>query len=128
MRGLRSDTSRARIHHPPTGLRLDRRADRDGRVPARSSISTLTRFTMREAVLFGGTSSARGVSLASGPHVMKALREAGHEASAVGTAGGVLGSGDEQRLLTSGVAPDPPREEELSMIRAGAASPLPSAA
>lgn len=83
---------------------------------------------MRVAVLFGGTSSERDVSIASGAQVMKALREAGHEAIAVDTARGVLGPGDEQRLLTSGVAPEPPREEELSMIRAGSASPLPSAA
>jgi D-alanine-D-alanine ligase len=81
---------------------------------------------MRVAVLFGGTSSERDVSIASGAQVMKALREAGHEVVAVDTARGVLGPGDEQRLLTSGVAPAPPREEELSVIRAGATSPLPS--
>jgi D-alanine-D-alanine ligase len=83
---------------------------------------------MRVAVLFGGTSSERDVSIASGAQVMKALREAGHEVIAVDTARGVLGPGDEQRLLASGVAPTPPREDELSVIRAGASMPLPSAA
>ncbi|HLM67262.1 MAG TPA: D-alanine--D-alanine ligase, partial [Longimicrobium sp.] len=39
---------------------------------------------------------------------------------------GVLGPGDEQRLLTSGVAPTPPGDEELSLVRAGAATPLPA--
>ena len=80
---------------------------------------------MRVAVLFGGTSAERDVSIASGAQVMKALREAGHEVVAVDTARGVLGPGDEQRLLTSGVAPTPPGDEELSIVRAGAA-PLPS--
>lgn len=83
---------------------------------------------MRVAVLFGGTSSERDVSIASGAQVMKALRQAGHEVIAVDTARGVLGPGDEQRLLTSGVAPTPPREDELSVIRAGASMPLPSTA
>lgn len=82
---------------------------------------------MRVAVLFGGTSAERDVSIASGAQVMKALREAGHEIVAVDTARGVLGPGDEQRLLTSGVAPTPPGEAELSVIRAGAVSPLPDA-
>jgi D-alanine-D-alanine ligase len=81
---------------------------------------------MRVAVLFGGTSAERDVSIASGAQVMKALREAGHEVIAVDTARGVLGPGDEQRLLTSGVAPTPPGDEELSVVRAGAATPLPS--
>ena len=82
---------------------------------------------MRVAVLFGGTSAERDVSIASGAQVMKALREAGHEVIAVDTARGLLSASEEQRLLASGVAPTPPREEELSMIRAGATSPLPAA-
>lgn len=81
---------------------------------------------MRVAVLFGGTSAERDVSIASGAQVMKALRQAGHEVVAVDTARGVLGPGDEQRLLSSGVAPTPPRDEDLSMIRAGSAGPLPA--
>ena len=38
---------------------------------------------MRIAVLFGGTSSERDVSIASGAQVVKALREAGHDVVAV---------------------------------------------
>lgn len=82
---------------------------------------------MRVAVLFGGTSAERDVSIASGAQVMKALRQAGHDVVAVDTARGILGPGDEQRLLASGVAPAPPGEEELAMVRAGATSPLPAA-
>jgi D-alanine-D-alanine ligase len=81
---------------------------------------------MRVAVLFGGTSAERDVSIASGAQVIQALRQAGHEVVAVDTARGVLGPGDEQRLLTSGVAPTPPGDEELALVRAGAATPLPS--
>lgn len=82
---------------------------------------------MRVAVLFGGTSEERDVSIASGAQVMKALRQAGHQVIAVDTVRGVLGPAEEQRLLSSGVAPAPPAREELSLIRAGAAMPLPSA-
>ncbi|MBW3571431.1 MAG: D-alanine--D-alanine ligase [Gemmatimonadetes bacterium] len=80
---------------------------------------------MRVAVLFGGTSAERDVSIASGAQVMKALRQAGHDVVAVDTARGVLGPGDEQRLLSSGVAPTPPGDEELAMVRAGSSGPLP---
>jgi D-alanine-D-alanine ligase len=74
------------------------------------------------AVLFGGTSSERDVSVASGAQVVKALHEAGHEVLAVDTARGVLGPGEQKRLLATGVAPKPPKEEELAIIRSDAAS------
>ena len=71
---------------------------------------------MRVAVLFGGTSAERDVSIASGAQVVKALREAGHDVIAVDTATGVLGAADEKRLLTSGVAPAPPDEAALAAL------------
>lgn len=77
---------------------------------------------MKIAVLFGGTSSERDVSVASGAQVVKALQEAGHEVLAIDTARGVLGPGDQKRLLSTGVAPKPPKEDELAIIRSGAAS------
>jgi D-alanine-D-alanine ligase len=94
-----------------------------------SAGSTLTvrGYPMRVAVLFGGTSEERDVSIASGAQVFQALREAGHEVIAVDTARGVLGPAEEQRLLTSGVAPVPPSEQELSLIRSGAPGALASA-
>lgn len=82
---------------------------------------------MRVAVLFGGTSAERDVSIASGAQVIRALRQAGHDVIAVDTARGLLAPAEEQRLLAAGVAPAPPAEEELSVLRAGAASPLPAA-
>src|SRR5687768_8967305 len=82
---------------------------------------------MRIAVLFGGTSSERDVSIASGSQVVKALREAGHDVIAVDTATGVLGKADEQKLLASGVAPAPPEEASLDMLRSGNTSAIVSA-
>ncbi|HEX2091356.1 MAG TPA: D-alanine--D-alanine ligase [Longimicrobiaceae bacterium] len=83
---------------------------------------------MRVAVLFGGTSAERDVSIASGAQVMKALREAGHQVIAVDTARGVLNPGEERRLLSAGVAPTPPDPGELELIRAEASGPLPATA
>ena len=79
---------------------------------------------LKVAVLFGGTSSERDVSIASGAQVVKALREAGHDVIAVDTAAGMLGGAEEQQLLTSGVAPAPPDEQELDTLRARGAGAI----
>ncbi|HXL25233.1 MAG TPA: hypothetical protein VN952_01065, partial [Chthoniobacterales bacterium] len=54
---------------------------------------------MKVAVLFGGNSSERDVSIASGAQVAKALREAGHRVIAVDTFRGVLSDVEQQSLL-----------------------------
>lgn len=74
---------------------------------------------MKIAVLLGGTSEERDVSIASGAQVFRALRDAGHEVQAVDTARGTLEGDDEARLLDSGVAPAPPDDEELRRLRGG---------
>jgi len=74
---------------------------------------------MKVAVLFGGTSAERDVSIASGAQVVQALRAAGHEVIAVDTARGVLGPAEEQKLLTTGVAPVPPDVAALDLLRTG---------
>jgi D-alanine-D-alanine ligase len=79
---------------------------------------------MKVAVLFGGTSAERDVSIASGAQVVQALREAGHEVVAVDTARGVLGAAEEQRMLTAGVAPVPPGLEQLDMLATGRATAI----
>lgn len=79
---------------------------------------------MKIAVLFGGTSAERDVSIASGSQVVKALREAGNEVIAVDTATGVLDSVSEAALLQSGVAPAPPSEETLDVMRTGNAAAI----
>lgn len=74
---------------------------------------------MKIAVLFGGASAEREVSIASGAQVVLGLREAGHEVIAFDTATGVLGPAEEERLLNAGVAPVPPGLEELDLLRSG---------
>jgi len=83
---------------------------------------------MRVAVLFGGTSAERDVSIASGGQVVKALREAGHEVVPIDTARGALSPAEEQRLLSAGVAPAPPGEDALAMVRGGSQGALLSGA
>ena len=77
---------------------------------------------MKVAVLFGGTSAERDVSVASGAQVFKGLQEAGHEVVAVDTARGALPLAEQKRLLATGVAPKPPKEAELALLRSDAAS------
>lgn len=72
---------------------------------------------MKIAVLFGGVSEERDVSIASAAQVIPALRALGHEVFAVDTATGRLPAGDEQRLLAEGVAPQPPTEQQMRRVR-----------
>jgi D-alanine-D-alanine ligase len=74
---------------------------------------------MKIAVVFGGNSEERDVSVASAAQVLRALRDRGHEAVAVDTALGVLGPEAEARLLESRVKPLPPGTSELGLMRAG---------
>ncbi|MGH8297999.1 MAG: D-alanine--D-alanine ligase family protein [Steroidobacteraceae bacterium] len=75
---------------------------------------------MKIAVLFGGTSEERDVSIASAAQVIPALRGRGHEVVAVDTASGRLSGQAEQRLLTSGVGPQPPSGSALAGMKRGA--------
>lgn len=65
---------------------------------------------MRVAVLFGGASWERDVSIASGAQVVKALREHGHEVHPYDTATGRLGAEQEAAFLDSSVGKDVPAE------------------
>jgi D-alanine-D-alanine ligase len=60
---------------------------------------------MRIAVLFGGTSEERDVSVASGARIVHALEAAGHVVIAVDTARGVLPPAERERLLATRVGP-----------------------
>jgi D-alanine-D-alanine ligase len=75
---------------------------------------------MRIAVLFGGTSEERDVSVASAAQVIPTLSAAGYEVIAVDTATGRLTAMDTRRLLESGVAPEPPTEKAMADVRANA--------
>ncbi len=74
---------------------------------------------MRIAVLMGGTSDERVVSLSSGVQVARALREAGHEVVAVDTVHGVVERKQEELLRQEGVRPAPPTAEELGGLDEG---------
>ncbi len=66
---------------------------------------------MRIAVVFGGDSLERDVSLASGAQVVAALRSRGHSVVAVDAQQGLLDAAEEIRLLTGRVAAVPPEHE-----------------
>ena len=74
---------------------------------------------MKVAVLFGGTSAERDVSIASGAQVVRALREAGNEVVAVDTARGVLAGDQVRELLEAGVSKLPPGRDQLDMLNTG---------
>ena len=82
---------------------------------------------MRIAVLFGGTSEERDVSIASAAQIIPALRGLGHEVFAVDTATGRLPPADEQQLLTTGVAAEPPSTTVMEQVRGRAIAFAPSA-
>ena len=75
---------------------------------------------LRIAVLMGGTSSERDVSLASGIRITEALRARGHQVVAVDTVSGLLTPADEQKLLAGGVVKTVPPDTK-ALIRMNAA-------
>lgn len=82
---------------------------------------------MKIAVLFGGTSEERDVSIASAAQIIPALRALGHKVFAVDTATGRLSPADERQLLASGVAPEPPSSTAMERVRGRAIAFAPGA-
>jgi len=72
---------------------------------------------MRIAVLFGGTSEERDVSIASGAQVVAALRSAGHDVVAIDPAIGWISREQESTALRPGVGAKPPGEDELGRLQ-----------
>nr|AIA15516.1 D-alanine--D-alanine ligase [uncultured bacterium] len=79
---------------------------------------------MKIAVMFGGTSEERDVSIASGSQVVRALRSRGHEVIPTDTAVGVLDAAAEEKLLSSDVRSAPPGSEQLDVLRTGDATSI----
>ncbi len=75
---------------------------------------------MKIAVLFGGTSQERDVSIASAAQIIPALRGLGHEVVAIDTVTGRLTGEAEQKMLTSGVGPEPPSTTALASMHESA--------
>ncbi|MGH8149876.1 MAG: D-alanine--D-alanine ligase family protein [Steroidobacteraceae bacterium] len=71
---------------------------------------------MRIAVLFGGSSEERDVSIASAAQVIPALRGLGHEVIAIDTATGRLPPAAERKMLAAAVAPEPPSGSHLASL------------
>ena len=65
---------------------------------------------MKIAVLLGGTSMERDVSIASGTQVIGALRSVGHEVITVESTRGVLVPAEERELLVNGINSVPPKK------------------
>jgi D-alanine-D-alanine ligase len=72
---------------------------------------------MRIAVLFGGISEERDVSVASGAQVLRALVSRGHDVVAIDTARGVLPPEEHERLLLAGVTETAPSDDTLAPLR-----------
>ncbi|QPZ37583.1 D-alanine--D-alanine ligase family protein [Paramicrobacterium chengjingii] len=72
---------------------------------------------MRVAVLFGGASEERDVSIASASQIIPALRRRGHDVVAVDTASGAISPHDESARLTMSVGTTPPTGSDLSLAR-----------
>jgi D-alanine-D-alanine ligase len=77
---------------------------------------------LKVAVLLGGTSEERDVSIASGAQVTKALRHVGYDVIAVDVAAGILSGEDELRYFGAGVKEVPPAPELLAALRS---NPMP---
>src|SRR3954462_800006 len=75
---------------------------------------------LRIAVLMGGTSAERDVSLASGIRITEALRQQGHDVIAVDTVAGLLSADDEKRLLGGGIVKTAPPDTK-ALVRMNAA-------
>ena len=75
---------------------------------------------MKIAVLFGGISQERDVSIASAAQIIPALRGLGHDVISVDTVTGRLTGEAEKKMLTSGVGPEPPSTTALANMRESA--------
>ena len=82
---------------------------------------------MKIAVLFGGTSEERDVSIASAAQIVPALRGLGHEVFAVDTATGRLPAAEEQKMLAASVAVAPPSSTDIAAMRNRATTLSPAA-
>jgi D-alanine-D-alanine ligase len=78
-----------------------------GRPPAR----------LRIALITGGSTPERDVALAGAGEVLRALRVAGHEVTAVDTVHGALGPEQEGQFLALRVGRKPPEDQELTLAR-----------
>src|SRR5688500_3319909 len=72
--------------------------------------------TLKIAVLFGGDSMERDVSIASASQVVGALRSRGHQVIAYDSGRGRLTAADEQRLFAGKIDRRPPDQQSVSSL------------
>lgn len=72
---------------------------------------------LRIALITGGSTPERDVALAGAGEVLRALRVAGHEVTAVDTVHGALGPEQEGQFLALRVGRKPPADQELTLAR-----------
>ena len=72
---------------------------------------------LRIALITGGSTPERDVALAGAGEVLRALRVAGHEVTAVDTVHGALGPEQEGQFLALRVGRKPPADQELALAR-----------
>ncbi len=73
-------------------------------------MSSVASRGLRIAVLFGGTSAERDVSIVSSAQIVRALRSRGHHVVAIDTALGILDQSGERALFEAKVGTRPPTE------------------
>ncbi len=79
----------------------------------------MTSETLKIAVLMGGSSAERDVSLASGAQVTRALRALGHEVVCLDPASGVMSADEVVRLTQDAVPPEPPPPGAKDLLTRG---------
>jgi D-alanine-D-alanine ligase len=85
-----------------------------GTIPPQSSTET----SLRIAVIFGGDSMERDVSVASARQVVAALRERGHEVLAIDMHRGLLAPADERKILAGEIEKAPPTAAKNTQLPA----------
>jgi D-alanine-D-alanine ligase len=78
--------------------------------------SAVEKKTLKIAVLMGGNSAERDVSLSSGAGIIAGLRAAGHEAIGIDTALGAGQLSAQTKAEITGIKPEPPSTAELEAI------------
>ncbi len=78
---------------------------------------------MKIAVLFGGDSMERDVSIASASQVVSALRSRGHDVVAYDSGRGKLSAADERRLFTGRIDRQPPDKRSVAGLPTAVSAP-----
>jgi D-alanine-D-alanine ligase len=77
---------------------------------------------LKIAVVFGGASEERNVSIASGLQVIRALEQKGHDVLGIDTATGLLSKAQVNQLENFQILEKPPEHHELSEIKSSSLS------